>query len=650
MSGVIWGYININNKDIDEELYKKVENQRHKYKIDKYEYIINKNVFMGCGLQFITKESKREVLPFYDKESDLLITCDAIIDNRKELLVLLGINNKKPGDYTDSEYILMSYKKWGEECPKYLLGDFTFVIYDIKQNKVFCARDQVGMRCLYYYFDNNIFAFCSLSDPLLELTNIMPEINERWLTDFLSAFGVVHITEETETIFNGIKLLKCGNKISIKENKMIEEKYWDPIKNVKKLKLNSEKEYIDKFLEIYSEAVRCRLRCDGEVGLMLSSGLDSGSVAAIASRLLKEEGKSLKGFSSVPIKVGSKNIPKHLIEDETKGINILQNYISNLDVEFCKCEDKDSKEVMDYLVDVFEQPYKIIENSFWIEEIAKKSYEKGCKVLLTGQYGNSTVSFGDFLIHEKTLFKEGRFITFLKEYFISSKRYNVSKKKLGKEIIKALMPYSILRKKYLKYNPGTDRFHNCAVNRELIKKWNVEERFDKLNFNLFPQRNYDLKEIRENIVSPIGFTHISILDSKIALYNGIIKRDPTRDMRVIEFCLSLPPEMFVKDGIERYLIRKSMKGYLPDEIRLNLVKRGYQASDWIYRLSKNWDNTFVEIKQALNNEKITKYLDIDFLKEEIETIRVLDDDTEKYKVRMFLIILSLSKFFDKYNF
>ena len=111
------------------------------YKIDNYKYMKNKNVFLGCGLQYLTTESLNEVLPYYDAKNKLIITADAIIDNREDLL---------------NEFNLVHNE----------VGDFSFTIWNQNKQELFCSKDHLGKRTFYYYYDKKSFAFCTVSNPL----------------------------------------------------------------------------------------------------------------------------------------------------------------------------------------------------------------------------------------------------------------------------------------------------------------------------------------------------------------------------------------------------------------------------------------------------------------------------------------------------
>jgi len=104
---------------------------------------------LGHRMLWTTPESLHETLPFADDAAGLTITADARIDNREELLPLLGLTDGPPEQVSDSRVILAAYAKWGEHCPEHLLGDFAFVIWDAAAQTLFCACDHFGVKPLY---------------------------------------------------------------------------------------------------------------------------------------------------------------------------------------------------------------------------------------------------------------------------------------------------------------------------------------------------------------------------------------------------------------------------------------------------------------------------------------------------------------------
>lgn len=323
---------------------------------------------MLCGLQFVTEENKTEVIPY--KEDKLIITGDIILDNREELFKIFEIADEKKKYITDTYLVIEAYKKWGYNCPDYLLGDFSFVIYDERKKEIFCVRDHMGCRPFYYIKKEGLFAFSSITSALIPLTD--NRLNERWITDFLSILGAMNNSEPVETIYEDILQLPPAHVMIVRQNEIIKKKYWDPVNKVKPLKLKSHKEYVDRFLEIFEEAVKCKLRTSYDVGILVSGGLDSGSVAAIASKELKKEDKVLKGFSFVPLKEFAEKSRTYRMVDESDYVKKLSNKCGNMEVEFCRNEGINSMTNIDETIETYEQPIKTIQNSYWIDEITKK--------------------------------------------------------------------------------------------------------------------------------------------------------------------------------------------------------------------------------------------------------------------------------------
>ncbi len=165
----------------------------------------NENVFFGCHAQWITPESIGEPLPFYDSERQCTITADAIIDNREELFESLQIPRDQRKTIPDSQLILLAYYKWGEDSPKHLVGDFAFMIWDEREQKLFGARDPSGYRTLYYYKDHRRFAFCTTIEPLLNLPYIEKKLNEEWLAEFLAITGMIDTVDALTTPYLNVE-------------------------------------------------------------------------------------------------------------------------------------------------------------------------------------------------------------------------------------------------------------------------------------------------------------------------------------------------------------------------------------------------------------------------------------------------------------
>lgn len=639
--GAIFGIYNINHMKIKREYISHMFEALKDYNLDTLELLEDEEIAFACGIQYDTPESRLEKLPHYYEKSKLTITADGIIDNREELFKIFKIPENLWDRTTDSELIVKAYEKWQEDSPKYLVGDFAFSIWDKEKQQLFCARDHVGKRTLYYYKSNDMFAFSTTINPLFSVNK--KTFNERWLTDFLALDGILHEIEIEETPYENIFELPPATTIIVNSKGIFKNHYWKPLDNIKELKLKTDEEYCEAFRKVLFEAVNCRVRSAGEVGVMLSGGLDSSSIACIAAEKLASKNKNLRAFSSVPIKEYKNNLQSCFIPDEREYIKAISDAYDNIVINYCESKEKNSYKGIDEFIHNLEQPYKIFRNLFWYNNFAEKAQKDGCKVLLNGQSGNSTISYGDFTVHGKTLFEKGKFLTLKREIDALSKRVNMPRREIGKIILKSVTPYSIRKIIDSKIkNKNYDRFSNVMIKGELLKKWKVEERFDKYDCNQITERYYNFRDNRKFMVDQKAFSHIAAMETKISLANKIAIRDPSRDKRVIEFCLSLPEEQFVNYGCERLLIRQAMKNIIPDKIRLNIGKRGIQSADWLERLKPYWKvikSELVKITET-KNELVKKYIDLDKVRDELKnTDEVLEESSENSLVKMLTILI-----------
>lgn len=645
----VCGIFNIDGNMVSEEKASKMMEKLNIYSFNDTGTYLNNEIFLGCGIQYITKESQKEILPVYSKYKGLAVTADAIIDNRQELFSIFDVSEEEAKHIADSKLILMSYEKWGHDCPKHLVGDFAFAIWDEENNELFCARDHVGARTFYYYYSENVFSFCTVMKPLLTHNSNSTDLNERWITDFLALDGIQHEFECNETIYKDIFQLPPSCSMVVSSNSIRINKYWNPIKDIKPLRLDTDEEYEEAFRKVLGEAVNCRLRSINEVGIMLSGGLDSSSIACMAAKTLSKYNKRLKGFSSIPITEYKNNKSKYYVPDESEYIESIKTKAENIDVCYCRSDHKNSITNIDYFINIFEQPYKTVQTLYWYNELIEKAAQSGCNILLNGQFGNSTISDGEFMPYALALYKKLKFVTLFKEIKAFSNLKKIPKSRVCKVMFKATLPYKLRKLASEILDKNFDRFALVPVSTDLIKKWDVGKRFDEKSYNQHTRPVLDYYEEQEYVVDQLAFSHIGAIETKISLANGIVIRDPSKDKRVIEFCLSLPSEQFVRDGHERYLIRRAMKDILPDKIRLNTSTRGLQSADWIQRLEPVWEDVCNELEDMLGDEEIRPYINYDKLEKELIQLKNGLDEKKSDVIRMLLITLVFSKFIKSLN-
>lgn len=602
-------------------------------------------VFLGCHVQHITPESVREILPYHDAPAGLSITADAIIDNRAELCDKIGIDHSRRDGMPDSLLILQAYQKWGRDCPKYLVGDFAFVIWDERRREMFCVVDHTGTRAFYYYRSAGLFAFSTLIKPLFVLPEIVKKHNETWIADFLVMPSVMHQLDPELTLYQNIYLLPAGHTLTVRPDGAIKQVYWQ-VQRQPELKLNSDRQYDEAFLEVLGEAVRCRLRSIRPVGVMMSGGLDSTSVACMAARELTGRGQRLQAFSAVPMPGYRDWLPAGSLADETPYIEAVREHTGNIDVTYCRLEGKHALSDTDRLLAMLEQPYKIFENLFWIDGIMVAAREHNVGVLLNGAAGNITISWGDFSPHLLSLLRSGQWRRLFRESRDIARRYRRPLRALFK-LYYTLLPYDVqknLNRLNVRGWPKKER-DLSPINPDFAQSCSVQERFRRLGFDPLFINRLDSYEIRKKKLSPDFFSHLGVIVTKHSLASGVALRDPTMDKRVIEFCLSLPESLYVRKGWDRFLIRRAMTGILPDKVRQNDTVRGKQSADLAQRLQACWPELALEIRNIGARDAERKYLDIARIQEALAKTSILKDDAaDDSNLRMLLRSLIFSRF------
>lgn len=564
------------------------------------------NIFLGCHAQWITPESINEQLPYYDHERQISITADAIIDNREELINQLNIEKSLGLVIPDSQLILLAYDKWGENCPKYLIGDFAFMIWDDKKQKLFGARDPSGYRTLYYYNDTTKFAFCTTIKPLLALPYVEKKLNESWLAEYMAISGMIDTVDASTTPYHNINQIPPFYSITVSRTTIKLNKYGQ-FNPEKVLKLKSNGEYIDAFQDVFQKAVKSRIRTFRNIGSHLSGGLDSGSVVGFAARELKHQNKLLHTFSYIPPSDFKDYTSNHLMPNESPFIKKTVDYVGGVSDHYYNFDGVDSYSELNSILDMNEMPYKFFENSFWLKGIFEKAQLEEVGVLLNGDNGNLSISWGNAFYYYSELLKKIKWFRLAKELNQYSKNVGGSRFRNLPVILK--MGFPGVRK------TKSNMSKSLVINQEFAKRTGVFDKLQQFGLNetgWFSGNN--LNQQRRMVYDAIcPWNAGNTFNTKLSLHYSLWKRDPTNDIRVVQFCLSLPDEQYVQNGMDRALIRRSTENILPNEIRLNQRIRGIQAADWIHRIAPHWDSLIEEMKELNADERMLKYFNKEIL-------------------------------------
>jgi asparagine synthase (glutamine-hydrolysing) len=183
MSGIV-GVLNRDRAPVDRDVLQRMTHAMIRRGPDAQHIWVNGSVGLGHAALFTTLEAERENQPT-TLDGQVWITADARIDEWDHLRSMLSAKGRQiPDTVTDVELILHAYHVWGEDCVDHLIGDFSFAIWDARQQKLFCARDHMGVKPFYYFLSDKLFIFASDVGALLAMPEVPRRLNEARIADF----------------------------------------------------------------------------------------------------------------------------------------------------------------------------------------------------------------------------------------------------------------------------------------------------------------------------------------------------------------------------------------------------------------------------------------------------------------------------------
>ncbi|SFA97261.1 asparagine synthase (glutamine-hydrolysing) [Cohnella sp. OV330] len=590
-------------------------------------------LFLGCHAQWVTPESIGEILPWYDGQRGLAITADAILDNREELANKLGVPLAELAELPDARLLLLAYAKWGEDMPRHLIGDFAFAIWDESEESLFGARDFTGNRTLYYNDNGARFAFCTTIAPLLPLEGVGEKLNETWIAEYLASPSRLETIDASSTVFGRIKQIPPSHCFTIRGGNLRMKRY-GAFEHSRTLKLSSDEEYQEAFLDVFGKAVTSRLRTHKEAGSFLSGGLDSGTVVGLAARELRRRNKVLHTYSAIPLESGGAWTSKNRVADERPMISATVSHVGNIREKYLRFEDRSPLSEMDDWLETMEMPYKFIENSYWFGNIFEQAAKDGVGVLLNGARGNFTVSFGPALEYYAILLKRLRLVKLYREIYQYSRFKGIGRKRVLSFMKDRLFPAKI---------PSDERGALTGlISPELAARTGIFGKLIEAGIDLSGRRLPDMISARRDQFEQVHhWTNSGTSGTKLSLRHGVWYRDPTNDLRVVQFCLSVPLDQYVRDGMDRALIRRATQGLLPDEVRLNGKTRGIQGADGIARLAPSWPQFIREVEEMCGDDAMAEWLCMPVVRAAVSKYKEIPGPAAIYETDLTLLMRSL---------
>ena len=542
-------------------------------KINRHRGPDNIKIFNGNNYSLIFRRlsiidtSSNANQPFHNENQKISLVFNGEIYNyielKKELIKKYEFNTN-----SDTEVILKSYEEWGIEFVKKLRGMFSIILFDNSLNKIFFIRDRLGQKPLYYTFVNKIliasseikdilFLLRKLKIPIAEEKNVVNKYLFRGWAD-----------DNNKSFFKNIFQFQAGTYTVYKNKKLSKPKsYW-------KLNLNLSKKFHPKLLKKkLIQNIKIHLRSDVSIATTLSGGMDSGSIVKISTKFIK----NLTAFSL-----------KNSFGDESKTIDKLINKLK-INHHYINTEKLYKKNSFRDLIKSQDEP--IVSASHFDQYLLRKKIKSmGFKVLLVGEGGDEV--FGGYLRLviayicelEKKKIPSDKIFYNIKKYFGVDKKEFMLKirefidKQNKKNDIEDISPFLFLRDK-------TD------ISKNLRYK----------NPYFYKEKNIFKKCLRQQMLER-DLPHIVRAEDRISMANSIENRSPFLDHELIEFILNHNTKYFVKEGIPKFMLRKSMSNILPKEY-LDYKKTGRPGNEKL--LLQFYTNHFIALLQKYKIDKFS---------------------------------------------
>lgn len=561
----IYGIVKFSGEKVEESEIGRMTDVLSHWKPDKQSFEIFSDSAFGHLMLYNTPESKSEVIPYHDKKSGLVITADARIDNREELINALGINRP----HADTQIILEGYKKWGNEVVKKLLGDFVLAIWNDRKKELFIARDQLGIKPLFYFSDGKHFLFSTEIKGMLVFPFVSKELNEEWIVNLLCKIVLI----ENETLYRHIHIVPPAHCFVITANDITQTKYWQ-LDATAKTFFKNENDYLDTFREKLLLSVKRRLRSDFSVAAELSGGLDSSGIVAIAHQLLNGSNQELHTFSNV---LHSWFMPDAFPkEDERKNIEHILSHCGIRNGHFVSTDSLDILKTYEKNISIQDQPPLVI-FSIFNAIIYEKAIALNCRTIFSGHGGDQAVSFTGGGIFEEML-KEKKYTALWKEIKLNARQNN---KSAFLKLLSILFP--AFKKLFIKSREDRSRMvlikNGFVVNDKFLSKHNIMDKFNRM-YN--EESNLTVAEQQIKRISSPGFQYRILNSCLDAQSHRMEYHYPLLDVELLQFVLSLPTELKFKNGYNRYAFRKVMEKYLPQDI-VWAKKAATSTNPFIYR-------------------------------------------------------------------
>lgn len=566
MCGIV-GIVNLNGSPIDQGLLRNMIGMLQHRGPDAIGTHTDKHVGLAhARLSIIDLAGGQQ--PIHNEDKSVWITFNGEIFNYRELRQDLIRKGHTFATQSDTEVIVHLYEEEGEECVRYLNGQWAFAIWDANRQRLFLSRDRLGVRPLFYTITSQTLLFASEIKSIL----VHPAVTRAIDLQSLDQLFTFWVTVPPRTIFKDIFELPPGHSLMVEHGKMQVQPYWQPNYSSCADSMD-EQDCADRLLELLADAVKLRLRSDVPVGAYLSGGLDSTVITAL-----------IKRFSDAPLKTFSVTFEDP--EFDESGFQKEATDFLKTDHAEIHCSYQDIGQAFPHVIWHTEKPLlRTAPTPLYL--LSRLVRDHGYKVVLTGEGSDEILGGYD-------IFKEAKIRRFWGA-FPESKIRPLLLKKLypylqniqsqSPAYLKAFFHVSQddLSNPFFSHMPRweltskTKMFFSEAVKSELHGKNAYTDLKGILPSDYFKWDGFSQAQYLETMFLLPGYI-LSSQGDRMAMAHSVEGRFPFLDYRVVEFASGIPPRLKMKVLNEKYILKRAVGDLVPLSIKKR-TKQPYRAPE-----------------------------------------------------------------------
>jgi asparagine synthase (glutamine-hydrolysing) len=562
----------------------------------------------GCALVYAhcarTSIHDKAAAPVTSADGRFRLVFDGRLDYREELIAQLDLPSAAL-EWTDARLAAESWSRWADDAPRRWYGEFAVIVWDGVQNQLFLVRDHLGMRSLSWHCrEDGLVIACTSPKPMFSIEGVPKQADEQKIADQL--LQMFH--DGRRSFYRGIQRVLPATIVRFDGSGHHESRYWRIDDVAVQAGPHDVAELAGQARRLLEDAVLQCLRGARSPAAFMSGGLDSSAVAVTALEQLPAE-RDLPTFTAVPSRDWDGRCAAGVYGDERPFVEAIARMHPRLKPRFTSSEGLGLFHLLDDFIDLSGAAPRNAMNFCWLHDIREQAVAEGHDLLLEGGMGNTTLSWGgegallDWL-------RAGRFSKLVPVLMGMASR----PRKLAWSVFNHLLVPALPERAGLWVRRAREGFPAwphwytySALKPSYFESHQLQQRMARFGWNFFATGAYGI-EGRRHLLTQGTVLERGDISTGFRAIHRIETRDPFCDRKLVEWCFSLPEEVFFANGADRGFIRQMMAGKLPAEVLENR-KAGRQIIDWHARMSWDMDRIRDEVEACADDPDTSRYID-----------------------------------------